>query len=319
LNDEDRDVVLAELNDQAGQVFPAEFFRRKRTNKTVSGPYEYHNLVRGIYKPSGCDLAITILQTLTGPYRDSLNYQTPSRWSLEYVQQGKGASGWDNLSLERCVQRAPVGVIVQESTKASRGGSRYKIWGLGRVNSYDMNTGVFSVSNWQGPAKTRRIKVPQRDLSTQEEVLRKLLAMPFRPFEETKPATLVKRRAREEAFRHLVIMIYNGKCVVCSSRWLVDGKFESQAAHIIPKSKKGTDDLRNGIALCRFHHWAFDRGIFSIEDNYTIVVSPQVANFSENPESVKALSGIRVALPETPEARASTASLEWHRNNVLIR
>jgi hypothetical protein len=318
MNDHDRDSVLTELDASSGQIVPAEFFRRKRTNKTVKGLYEYHNLVRGIYKPKGCDLATTVLQTLTGPYRDSLNYKGPSNWSLEYVQQGKGASAWDNLSLERCVERAPVGVIVQESSKRSRGGSRYKIWGLGKVNSYDNNTGVFSISRWTGSMKTRRVKVPERDIAAQERLLRKLLAKRFRPFEGSKPPTWVKRRAREEAFRRYVMMIYDGKCGACGSRWMVDGRFESQAAHIIPKSEKGTDDPRNGIALCLFHHWALDRGLFSITDKYSIVVSPHMSEYSNNPEPMQLLSEAKVVLPSAADARPSLKSLEWHRKHTFI-
>ncbi len=209
LNDLDRDAVLAELNTSSDQIFPARFFRQKRTNKAVKGPYEYHNLVRGIYKPSGCDLAISIRQTLTGPYQDALNYKSPSNWSLDYVQQAKGASGWDNLALERCVERAPVGVIVQESSKASRPGSRYKVWGLGKVNAYDKKTGIFNISCWQGALRTRRTKVLERDISAQDKLLRKLLARPFKPFEETRPPSLVKRRAREAAFRLYVMMVFD--------------------------------------------------------------------------------------------------------------
>jgi predicted restriction endonuclease len=42
------------------------------------------------------------------------------------------------------------------------------------------------------------------------------------------------------------------------------GKPEVQGAHIYPKGRDGSDDLRNGICLCRRHHWAMDAGWISI-------------------------------------------------------
>jgi len=74
MNDLERDTVLRELSVLSGKTFPAAFFGRKRTNPAVIGWYEYHNLVRGIYKPTGCEMATAILQTLKGPYKDTLRY-----------------------------------------------------------------------------------------------------------------------------------------------------------------------------------------------------------------------------------------------------
>ena len=44
----------------------------------------------------------------------------------------------------------------------------------------------------------------------------------------------------------------------------------------MPKNKNGTDDPRNGLTLCRAHHWAFDAGLFTLTSDYTVVVSPLV-------------------------------------------
>jgi hypothetical protein len=41
-----------------------------------------------------------------------------------------------------------------------------------------------------------------------------------------------------------------------------------QAAHIVPKNKNGTDDPRNGLTLCRAHHWAFDAGLFTPSNEF---------------------------------------------------
>jgi predicted restriction endonuclease len=49
---------------------------------------------------------------------------------------------------------------------------------------------------------------------------------------------------------------------------LVDGDrcpmtVQLEAAHIVPYSKNGTDDPSNGITLCRPHHLAVDRALFT--------------------------------------------------------
>ena len=47
---------------------------------------------------------------------------------------------------------------------------------------------------------------------------------------------------------------------------------EAEAAHIIGKDVLGTDDPRNGLALSRTAHWAFDHGLFTISPEYELIV-----------------------------------------------
>ena len=49
-----------------------------------------------------------------------------------------------------------------------------------------------------------------------------------------------------------------------------------EAAHIWPRSHKGLYLPSNGIALCRDMHWAFDKGMFTIGDDFKIIVHPDV-------------------------------------------
>src|SRR5690242_634591 len=57
---------------------------------------------------------------------------------------------------------------------------------------------------------------------------------------------------------------------------LRDLSWEVEAAHIVPHSEKGKDDILNGLSLCHLHHWAFDAGWFAVGDNFTIQVSSKV-------------------------------------------
>jgi hypothetical protein len=81
---------------------------------------------------------------------------------------------------------------------------------------------------------------------------------------------MVKLRARQQDFRKRVLESQGAKCAVCDLA--IPGVVE--AAHIIPKQKNGTDDPRNGIALCATHHKMFDARLFSIDpDNLSIQIN----------------------------------------------
>jgi len=45
------------------------------------------------------------------------------------------------------------------------------------------------------------------------------------------------------------------------------------AAHVHWHSLHGPDDVENGIALCKLHHWAFDKGILGIDAEERICIA----------------------------------------------
>ena len=49
-----------------------------------------------------------------------------------------------------------------------------------------------------------------------------------------------------------------------------------EVAHIWPRSHQGLYLPSNGIALCRDMHCAFDKGMFTIDDNLKVIVHPDV-------------------------------------------
>ncbi len=56
-----------------------------------------------------------------------------------------------------------------------------------------------------------------------------------------------------------------------------------EAAHIMPQSHNGSFLLCNGIAMSRDMHCVFDKGFFMIEDDYTIIVHPDVLRTDSYP------------------------------------
>lgn len=107
----------------------------------------------------------------------------------------------------------------------------------------------------------------------------------------------VTQIAREKAFREAIRDAYNQRCAVCGvGRETPDGRPEVEASHIQPRAEKGPDDIRNGIALCRLHHWAFDNGWFTITDDYRIAVTE--ASSRNGYSEFAALDGQRLELPD---------------------
>jgi putative restriction endonuclease len=103
-----------------------------------------------------------------------------------------------------------------------------------------------------------------------------------------------KRVMRSSIFSRKIKKMYEFTCAVCGSNcFSPQGRPEVESAHIYPKYEGGANDLRNGIALCRFHHWAFDRGWFALTDGLEVRVN-QWAN-RDPPEQVDVFKGEVVA------------------------
>lgn len=85
---------------------------------------------------------------------------------------------------------------------------------------------------------------------------------PFRLVEERRTTRRqVDARIGQQRFKFLVLQRYGERCAVCgiSAPQLLD------AAHLRPKSERGSDDPRNGLVLCASHHRALDTRLFAIE------------------------------------------------------
>ena len=121
-----------------------------------------------------------------------------------------------------------------------------------------------------------------------------------------------QRRARDAAFGRFVKETYGGQCAFCGSkRETPKGDPEVEAAHIYPKEESGSDDVRNGVALCKLHHWAFDVGWLSISDEHRLLVkeAPERNGYSE----FKQLEGNQMRLPEESALMPDSLFLNEHR------
>jgi putative restriction endonuclease len=99
--------------------------------------------------------------------------------------------------------------------------------------------------------------------------------------------------------------------------------WEVEAAHIVPHSKKGKDDILNGLSLCHLHHWAFDAGWFTLIDDFRIQVSPKINSLTSGYGKMGDYDFIRIFsnknskifLPKREEIYPHQNAINWHRKN----
>jgi putative restriction endonuclease len=142
------------------------------------------------------------------------------------------------------------------------------------------------------------------------------------PFSLLKPKvprveTRQMRIARSSVFPKLVGREYERRCCVSGIVVLTPPLlYEAQAAHIVPLSKGGTDDIRNGLSLSQTLHWAFDRGLFGVMPNRRIYLPRRVEIMKEN-SFLKQFRGIEMAETKTSKFRAHKDALAWHFKNLV--
>jgi putative restriction endonuclease len=123
---------------------------------------------------------------------------------------------------------------------------------------------------------------------------------------------------RDGAFRKLVISSYNHTCAFCGLQ-VLDAKAQNivDGSHIKPFSQFYDDRIDNGLSLCKNHHWAFDRGWFTIDDDYRIIVSDRIREVSPNAKPMREFIGDRINLPVQQQYYPRLDALRWHRENMF--
>ena len=149
-----------------------------------------------------------------------------------------------------------------------------------------------------------------------------LLRQVKQTFSSLQPLALTEAEnpIRTAGFRQAIMRIYDYTCAVCQLYVLtLDGESITEAAHIIPFKVSGNDDVRNGISLCKLHHWAFDSGLISLSRNYEVIVSELLSERGPTEWLLTTLRGKSIWLPENEEHYPAQDALAWHREKVLSR
>ena len=86
------------------------------------------------------------------------------------------------------------------------------------------------------------------------------------------------------------------------------------AAHIAPFRSSKNNDVRNGLSLCKNAHWLFDVGLWSLDDDYRVIVA-EAAFDEDSPEQtpLKQIAGRPIRLPREERHWPLMANLAAHR------
>lgn len=109
--------------------------------------------------------------------------------------------------------------------------------------------------------------------------------------------SVVRQRLHQRGFRERVLHAYREQCACCRLRHLE----LLDAAHIMPDiHPEGIPSVRNGIALCKLHHAAFDTNLLGIRPDYIIEIRRDVLDEDDGPmliHGLKSLNKQRIILP----------------------
>ena len=302
--------IFAALSSRLGQIVSAAFLR----SPGLPGVDRIHPLIEGIHKPAWSNYALSIASMLKSPYSDQMHHNPDGTWWIHYSPKAGSMDLAANASLVRCMtDKEPLLIIKQVSDKNSASGARHRLLGLGLVENFDPQAHLFRI---RGVPADQIADYLDSTLSDDlvETVLRLEAFEDWRPFlQEDRVLYRVSAQRRDEAFRDVVLTNYDRTCAITGQKFVYSSTVEAQAAHIIPKGERGTDDPRNGLALSRSAHWAFDEGIFTISDQYEVIVHPEAKRALSNLFPVIEADRRRIHLPSDTAYHPHQEALTWHR------
>lgn len=137
-------------------------------------------------------------------------------------------------------------------------------------------------------------------------------------FEQAHDAENAGRSAR---FRLDIVPAYNYTCALTGYRvTTVSSGAIVDAAHIHQFANSRNNDPSNGIALCKNAHWQFDVGLWTIDDEYRVVVARDAfSESSPNQKSLADMHGQRLLLPPNEAIWPAKVHLAWHRTHKFNR
>ena len=188
-----------------------------------------------------------------------------------------------------------------------------EVHGFGEINL------LTSGRQW-GPLIQGQEPITDEDLEEAEEEFDQIASEPF--VTRTKKKRVESKRnlvARSSAFPGRVNKEYDWRCAVSGVVLKTPANlYEVQAAHVVPVSEGGPDDIRNGLALSHTLHWAFDSGLFGVRDNRTIYVPRRVRTIADN-SVLRGFAGKRITEARSEHLRVHEKAFAWHMRHRVKR
>ena len=129
----------------------------------------------------------------------------------------------------------------------------------------------------------------------------------------------INQAKRDPLFPKKVMQAYDYRCGFCQLKIYQNQKpFPMEAAHIKWKARGGECHETNGLSLCPTHHYTFDKGVWSLDQNLEIILNPsvlidQTADLFFAPFLGRNI--IRAILDK--KLAPSEEYVEWHRTNIF--
>ena len=250
---------------------------------------------RGIRKPAACQAALTIMTVYTPdgrakPYEDVLGSDGLPRYKMRADARGSA----ENRAVE---DARALGLPV--------------IWLVGvRPGWFQAVFPVYVMA-----AETH---LDQFVLAYDQS---QVLPLPGSPLEETLRRYVVRetrQRVHQPVFRSMVMLAYDTQCAVCSLRHsqLLD------AAHIVDDSHEaGIAAVRNGLALCKIHHAAYDAGILGISPDLVVGIRHDILAEVDGPLFEHGIKGLHgqplMVVPRRQAQKPDRELLAWRYDRFL--
>ena len=243
----------------------------------------------GIWKPAQCELPISIMTSINGPYSDAFDNDTGR---LSYAYRGTDPDHRDNVGLRR-VMRERVPLVYFVAMEKGVYVPQYPVF----IVDDDPKRLTFGV---QVDDITAALAAAGDSVAISDAVDGRRAYV----------TRTVRQRVHQVVFRERVIRAYQQRCALCLLRHeeLLD------AAHITPDSDAdGIPVVTNGIALCKLHHAAFDRLFFAIRSDYEVEVRKSILSEVDGPMLTVGLQqthGKSIYLPKRVGDRPDARRLE---------
>ncbi|MCX6407711.1 MAG: hypothetical protein NTV28_12400 [Propionibacteriales bacterium] len=235
---------------------------------------------RGIRNPKEMEATLTVMSSPTGPYADA-----ELDGSLFRYDYRTGGTDGDNRKLRRAYELGSPIILLRKIEP--------KIY-----------VPIFPVYVAADVIEERYF------LLALDESIR-FLADPTNPTEAERRyiSRVTQQRLHQAEFRGRVLRAYETQCAVCALRHgrLLD------AAHIIGDSEDAGDPIvRNGLALCKIHHAAYDSDILGVSPDFEVRINPSVLEEVDGPMlkyGLQHMDGRYIKLPKNDADRPDAERL----------
>jgi putative restriction endonuclease len=277
-----------------GEIGPRPW--RRHGQSVVPGVSVAMVAERGIHRPRGWDVALSITATKASLYMDGEPVPLgDGTWMLPYSAH-TGADGvqldsrWNQALVGNWIARIPVGVFLFHTR------AKYRNLGLAMVEDYVEAADTFYL---RGPVQFGQ---PAETWEADSEPTEDEPALLAAEEVSERSRVWIRRRHRQDVFRDALLSAYGSRCCVTD----YEAEDALQGAHILAYAGRSSQSVRNGLLLRADIHLLFDRSLLAVEpDTLRVRLAPRLRSTAYGD-----LDGRRLALPCRATLSPDQAKLE---------